>query len=291
MISGKEIVKSLVIKAIFDIALPLIDRSTKVEAYSPQPKHVSAIMDDIFDFIDDGANKLPERKQEAKPGNEAACEENCNKILFRDVCDLFERVERTKGVQKKLSLVFNRNMKKLIGNQSIFPLMRLLLPVNDNERGKYSLKQATVSKLYVSVLGLDKKHSSAAQALINWKDPTKVQTVSGDFGTVLEHTLSTRARIEPSDCSIGEVNSILDSLADAVGDAGKSAVIREKIYPRFCANEQKWLMRIVFQDLKIGLKHDTVLKYLSPTAVQRYNQCTNLKMVCEEEGAGIPLHG
>eukprot|EP01034_Spumella_vulgaris_P024412 gene24412-30756_t len=36
--------------------------------------------------------------------------------------------------------------------------------------------------------------------------------------------------------------------------------------------------------MKIGLKHEQVLKSFYPNALKRYNECTNLKMVCEEEG-------
>jgi DNA ligase-4 len=251
-------------------------------------------MEDALEFIQDGSSRTdrvtasqpPPTKKETKVPR-SHCEDNCNKLLFKDICERFERVNKTSGTDKKFKAFFDRWMKEKIDGQSIFPVMRLLLPLNDNERGKYLLKQATVSRLYVNVLNLDKKHSSAAQSLINWKDPTKVMGMSGDFGAVLDHVLATRARIEPSNCTVGEVNEILDSLAAAHGEAEKSAVIRERIYPRFCSNEQKWLMRIVFQDMKIGLKHDAVLSRLSPTALQRYNQCTNLRTVCEEEGSGI----
>ena len=50
-------------------------------------------------------------------------------------------------------------------------------------------------------------------------------------------------------------------------------------------------MRIVFQDLKVGLKHDSVFNMFSPTALQRYNECTNLRTVCEEETAGTKMSG
>ena len=41
-------------------------------------------------------------------------------------------------------------------------------------------------------------------------------------------------------------------------------------------------MRIVFQDLKIGLKKDTILKYLSCDALKRFNETNSLRLVCEE---------
>jgi hypothetical protein len=41
-------------------------------------------------------------------------------------------------------------------------------------------------------------------------------------------------------------------------------------------------MRIVFQDLKVGLKKDSILKRLSSTAVQRFDETRSLRTVCEE---------
>ena len=41
-------------------------------------------------------------------------------------------------------------------------------------------------------------------------------------------------------------------------------------------------MRIVFQDLKVGLKKDSLLKRLSTSAVQRFDETRSLRVVCEE---------
>jgi ATP-dependent DNA ligase len=43
-------------------------------------------------------------------------------------------------------------------------------------------------------------------------------------------------------------------------------------------------MRIIFKDLDIKLGYESVLKAFSPTAKERYDQCTNLRTVLEEEG-------
>lgn len=154
-----------------------------------------------------------------------------------------------------------------------------------------------MAKTYVDALHLDKKTSQDAHRLIFWKDPTKAtgseasKMVIGDFCSILEDVLKTRVKTEYSKHTIGEVNQILDALACAIGKDAKTAVIRDRIMNSFCASEQKWLMRIVFQDLKMGLKHEQVLTRFSPTALQRYNECTNLRVVCEEEGAGVQTSG
>ena len=215
--------------------------------------------------------------------------DNCNQILFTDLCKMFEKVETTSSKASKLKIVFDKSLRQKVGGQSIFPMIRLLLPLNDPDRPRYGLKQSNVATTYIKALNLNKT-SGDAQSLVHWKDPSKVsgakssEIMSGDFGTILEHVLRNRAQKECSDATIGEVNQILDDLALAVGQDAKAIVVRDQIRPRFCASEQKWLMRIVFQDLKIGLGHEVVLSALSENALQRYNECTNLRTVVEEEG-------
>lgn len=211
-------------------------------------------------------------------------EENCNKLLFRDLCVKFEKMQHIKGSEEKLSLIFNRDLKKQLDGHSMFPLLRLLLPLNDSYRHRYGLKQATAVKTYISALNLVDSSKDAIR-LKFWKNPLKMgdnNKGAGDFGSVLEDVLQSRIRVEYSAATIGEVNTILDNVAAAIGDTAKANVIRTQILNIFNAVEQKWLMRIIFQDLKIGLKVDNILKSLSDTSLQTYNECTDLKRVCEE---------
>jgi DNA ligase-4 len=224
-------------------------------------------------------------------------EDLCNSIKFNDLCVLFEKIEKTAGSANKLRLLFNKEMKKFLTGQSIFPLLRLVLPLNDTERGNYGLKQASVAKTYVNALHLDQKTSDDARRLLNWKDPSKAHGVEmskivvGDFGLILEDILKSRVRADISTKTLGDVNDLLDSLANATNTEEKTNLIRNRILNEFSANEQKWIVRIIFRDMKIGLKHEQVLNSFYPNALKRYNECTNLKMVCEEEGSTSDLSG
>lgn len=248
------------------------------------------IMDLVMGEIEDNSSSSSSSSTLAvstQPLTENKRHDNCNKILFSDLCTIFDKVESTSGKAAKLKIVFDKSLRQKIGTQSIFPMIRLLLPLNDPERPRYGLKQTNVANTYIKALNLSKT-SGDAQSLLHWKDPSKVvgakpsEIISGDFGTILEHVLRNRARSDYSNCTIGDVNTILDSLALAVGNDAKAAVVRDQIRPRFCANEQKWLMRVVFQDLKIGLGYEAVLGAISPNALQRYNESTNLRSVIEE---------
>eukprot|EP01031_Cornospumella_fuschlensis_P035902 gene35902-43549_t len=203
---------------------------------------------------------------------------------------------KSTGTANKLKLIFTPQLKEKLAGQSVYPLLRLLLPLNDTERGKYGLKQASIAKTYVSALHLD-KNSEDAKRLLNWKDPTKQhgvelsKLITGDFGLILEDVLKSRVQAESCTHTLQQVNQLLDSLAFAITPEEKAQIIQQQVLMSFNATEQKWLMRIVFQDLKVGLRHENVLSAFYPTALKRYNECTNLRIVCEEEGTASLITG
>lgn len=103
------------------------------------------------------------------PGSTIASkiEDHCNALKFADVCSLFEKLNRMQGSANKLKLLFSKDLKAQLQGQSIFPLLRLVLPLNDTERGKYGLKQTMIAKTYVSALHLDKNSEERSHFLIN----------------------------------------------------------------------------------------------------------------------------
>ena len=120
------------------------------------------------------------------------CEDNANSFSFSSLCQILERMEKAVGANKKLEQIFNAEMKQLIGGQSFYPIVRLLLPQNDSERGAYGMKHAYISRTYVDALHL-LKNSADAQALLFWKDPSKIhssraaaKSLRGDFCHILE---------------------------------------------------------------------------------------------------------
>jgi DNA ligase 4 len=245
----------------------------------------------VLDFMNNSSHSaIPSMASNSKS------EVKCNNIPFNKLCDLFEKIERAHGSEHKLKLLFNKDMKKEMNGESLYPLLRLVLPSIDSERGKYGLKQANFGKIYIQALHLDKT-SDAAQRLSNWKDPSKAQGIEaskmvvGDFGNILEDLLRARVRSEHSDATLKDINELLDSLAQAFTPADKTSIIRDRILNHFNAMEQKWLARIIFQDLKIGMKHELVLSHFYPTALKRYNECVSLRIVCEEEGIAKELSG
>ena len=78
------------------------------------------------------------------------------------------------GTKAKAEQLLSFVRKSVVGpQQTLYPFLRLVLPVNDVERGKIGLKQSSLTRAYISALHLDKKTSTAAMRLIFFKDPAK----------------------------------------------------------------------------------------------------------------------
>ena len=186
--------------------------------------------------------------------NVKSLETNCNSILFHELCDKFERIEKTSTSVAKLKIIFSKDLKILLSGQSVFPLMRLLLPINDSERGKYGIKQASIAKAYIEALQLSKT-SVDAQRLLKWKDPSKAfgvessKIISGDFCTILEDVLKTRVLESPSNYNLGQVNELLDEISSASGEKSKTNILCHKILNVFNAKEQVIFILLLILDL------------------------------------------
>lgn len=202
---------------------------------------------------------------------------------------MFERMSKAGGTALKLQLLFNPQLKEKLGGQSLYPLLRLVLPLNDTERGKYGLKQASIAKAIAASLRLQPT-SEDAKRLLNWKDPSGHQgseqsrLATGDFALIVESVLRDQGKKarEPRIHTVGEVNQLLDNIAAASAPEDKMGIIQQHIAPAFSPNELKWLVRILLQDLKLGLGHSNVLTALHPSALQKFNECNSLRRVCEE---------
>jgi DNA ligase-4 len=123
----------------------------------------------------------------------------------------------------------------------LFSLMRLILPHLDTERPQYQMKQKGIAKMYVAILAINET-SEDAQTLLNWKKPSAgfQRNEQGNFPevalSVIKGRALRRADIE-SPLTIGELNKLLDDLAQANGSSNKQEVLRT-IYSRSTAYEQ-----------------------------------------------------
>lgn len=63
-------------------------------------------------------------------------------------------------------------------------------------------------------------------------------------------------------------------------DNGQRKAVLDEAAVRVSANEQKWLARIILQDLKIGMREDLILGFFHERALELYDSTSDLRYVC-----------
>lgn len=209
----------------------------------------------------------------------AAPSPKCDAIKFSHLCAALERTVLARGNEKKLNILLPRKLKEHLGNESFFSYLRLVLPQLDRKRPGYGMKHSVLAKCYSDAMGLDPKTNSKAKRLVNYRDPTENSGATGDISVILEEVLLSKCGAGKK-VTIGDVNRDLDALA-----ADHSKAARQRVFMRllgsYSAKEQKWLARLLLKEMKIGIKEESLLKFLHPDASNIYNLTTDLAKVCE----------
>ncbi|RVE54059.1 hypothetical protein evm_001182 [Chilo suppressalis] len=175
-------------------------------------------------------------------------------------------------------------------NKTIFPVLRLLLPDRDRERGPYNLKEKNLGVLLVKVLSLSKQ-SDTARKLLNYRSVDK--TIESDFAGVAYFALKTNIRTKESEVTVGKINEILDKIANAeVGNKGSALDdVFGYALKNLTAEQFKWFLRIILKDLKLGIGSNHILAAFHPDAPEYFQNCGSLSKVCDEleDGDTRPL--
>ncbi|PFX16725.1 DNA ligase 4 [Stylophora pistillata] len=217
--------------------------------------------------------------------------EVATQVPFYDVCALLEKIAGTTGTEKKKRILasFVKSWReahaKLHGTSkttdSFHSGMRLLLPHLDKERGAYGMKEVVLAKYYIEILSIG-KDSADGRKLLNYRAPKNVKQDSvADFASVAYFVLRNRCP-EKGSLKIDQVNKYLDQLASAnidhKRDEAKKAL--QLLLRNTSALEQKWLIRIIFKELKIGLSENSVFNVYHPDAMELFGVCNSLPKVC-----------
>jgi DNA ligase-4 len=82
---------------------------------------------------------------------------------------------------------------------------------------------------------------------------------------------------------VRDINAMLDTLAQErdKGSPARAAVFRRAV-TELSASENMWFARIILKDLKMGMKHESMLKLFDPQALDIYNACSSLEQVCTQ---------
>lgn len=200
------------------------------------------------------------------------------KVPFSALCELFERLFlASKSTQKKkLFRTFLNHYK----SKTFYPLLRLILPQLDRDRQTYGMKETTLGKYYVELLNIS-PNSEDGRRLIHWKKPTKQGEIeAGDFGNAVFLSLERRCQ-KKGVLSLAHINKCLDKLNSSPDRKDKLSILKWMLR-KTTANEQKWFVRIILKELKMGLSEKTVLNTFHPDALDLYQATSSLKKVANQ---------
>lgn len=222
-----------------------------------------------------------------------------HKVPFGDLCKLCDRISGKQDKSDKQGLLgkfvaywrefHNKHhagsSTQIATEDSFFPAMRLLLPHLDRERPAYGIKEATLAKLYIDVLALG-KDSPDGQKLLRYRTPHVAKTEAGDFASVAYLVLRNRCPNKGT-LTIADVNRLLDEVSDAHAHGGPEGSRRTRealctLLRQTTASEQKWLVRMILKEMKMGLSEKSVLSSYHPDAQDVFDVTSSLSRVCKE---------
>lgn len=208
--------------------------------------------------------------------------QNRGSAPFSVLTGLFERLSTERKPERRrrmLSVWFNRWREEV--GYDLYPVLRLILPQKDRERAVYGLKEKNIAKIYIKLIPLGMRDPDSLR-LLNWKKPVGTNQAAGDFPTVLYDVVNKRSSVVEGSLTIGDLNGLLDDLAQAMGKQDTQAKLMQRIYNRTTAEEQRWIVRIILKDMIISVKETTVFSVFHPDAEDLFNTCSDLKKVAWE---------
>jgi hypothetical protein len=249
--------------------------------------------------------------------------EKANSVKFHTICMGLENVwqnvhshttenrqQRTKIKSKKKSWSTEQKLATILPPkflahlasttsqrpESLFPILRLLMPERDGTRGNMNLKEPSIAVLYAAALDLA-KNSTRYNKLMKWNDFAFVteQQGQGDLSCVVQYVVGeTKIHGKPSGFTVGHINHELDVLAQIKKSQKKSnhdfrsqnqtstnnrqkngsITIREQRIAwlrrmnqdtpdrkGLSPLEHKWLVRIILGKMRIGVVRTKTLKF------------------------------
>ncbi|XP_053682704.1 DNA ligase 4 isoform X2 [Sabethes cyaneus] len=187
---------------------------------------------------------------------------------------------------------FRREFRSKTGNNarsSIFPILRFLLPAADRERDSYGLRFKSLQDLYIKLLGISET-SIEARRLAGY-DETGTGSGGGDFADRIFTLMRGRC---PQECqlTVWDVNQRLDAIGEHYQNSGRRGKIQDeliRLVEGLTQLDQKWLIRIILKNLRLGLRQQKILALYHPKAGMLFDRYSNLSQVCDmvENGTGL----
>lgn len=146
----------------------------------------------------------------------------------------------------------------------------------------YGIKETMLAKLYIELLNLPREGKDA-QKLLNYRTPSGARSDAGDFATIAYFVLKPRC-LQKGSLTVQKVNELLDLVASNNSGKRKDLVKKSllQLITQCSALEQKWLIRMIIKDLKLGVSQHTILSIFHNDAVELHNVTTDLEKVCRQ---------
>ncbi|XP_042871458.1 DNA ligase 4-like [Penaeus japonicus] len=213
-------------------------------------------------------------------------------IPWSQVCRMLDKVQTAVKASKKEMLVkfivqFRDLLKKKLEQDpqctdSFFPILRILLPALDRARGAYGVKERKLAELYIRILGL-KKEGNDAQKLLHFRKPkSEGGGETGDFAEVAYYVLRSRCD-DKGNMTLLDVDTQLTSIAENYAAKKHEDVERSLLtmLRKMTATEQKWLIRVLLKDMKLGIGQGTIFNAWHPDAKDYFDVNNSLEKVCK----------
>ncbi|KAF9108305.1 DNA ligase (ATP) [Mortierella sp. AM989] len=190
---------------------------------------------------------------------------------FHELIMLLEEISKKRSEKSQFLRRYFRIWREK-GYGSMFPIIRLILPQLDRERGRYGLKEQKMADLYIISLNI-LPGSDPARKLKSWKEGSGEST--GDFSLVVREVVASRSLVtHPQGQTVRDVNKLLTGLSKKGSDNAQTFLTLVQSYTPL---ENKWIVRIINKDLKIGMSENSVLPCYHQDAMELFNVCSDLR--------------
>uniref|UniRef100_A0A8D8A156 DNA ligase 4 n=1 Tax=Culex pipiens TaxID=7175 RepID=A0A8D8A156_CULPI len=224
------------------------------------------------------------------------------RVKFSEISSILEKVKAATGAKRDELLrryfasfeQFRREFQRENNGKarsSIFPVLRLLLPGADRERDSYGVRVKSLRDMYIKVLGISES-STEARKLSGYDDETGGGGTSSseDFADRVFRLMQGRCPPEGS-LTVWEVNERLDAIGGHYvnGERRRIGEELERLVGGMSQVDQKWLIRILLKNLRLGMSQVKILGVYHGKAGRLYDRFSNLSKVCEvvESGEGL----
>ncbi|XP_058813834.1 DNA ligase 4 [Topomyia yanbarensis] len=224
-------------------------------------------------------------------------------VKFSEISAMLEKVKEAAKVPSKRDQVLRRYFASFsqfqreyrqkygdTGRSTIFPILRLLLPTADRERDSYGLRIKSLRDMYIKILGISET-SVEARKLSGFDESGSSSAGGGDFADRIYTLMRGRC---PQECrlTVWDVNLRLDAIGQHYHNGGQRGKIQNELIRMvegLTQLDQKWLIRIILKNLRLGMGQQKLLALYHPKAGLMFDRFSNLSKVCEvvETGEGL----